>query len=105
MSTSKRFGRFSHPITRGGRYGGAERRANQKLASKKRAASGRRRWSTMKGVYPGTYKEGNKWVARISIDSKWFYLGIFPTEWEAGQAAKKARERKAAGLPVNRVAA
>lgn len=57
-----------------------------------------RAWSTVKGNYPGVYREGEKFVARIALHGKWFYLGLYRYEWDAGQACKRANLAKRAGL-------
>ena len=48
--------------------------------------------SNYKGVY--FHKASDKWVARIRINGRQEYLGIFPTELEAHHAYQKAKEEQ-----------
>ena len=45
----------------------------------------------------GVYRRGNKYEARIGVDSKQRYLGAFPTAEAASAAYQEARRRREEG--------
>lgn len=50
--------------------------------------------------YKGVSKKGNRYRARVTLDGKVHYVGVFDTAEEAGEAAKKARiELQSNNLP------
>jgi hypothetical protein len=67
-------------------------------------------WSTKPGDFPGVYRRGNRWHARITIAadghgrSRWLYLGSFEHEWDAIRCKQLADERKRRGEPIRRAA-
>lgn len=46
--------------------------------------------SGFKGVY--YLKKNRKWAAQVTVDGKQKYLGLYQSEYEAGEVARKARE-------------
>lgn len=46
--------------------------------------------SGFKGVY--YLKRNKKWAAQVTVDGEQKYLGLYPSEFEAGEVAMKARQ-------------
>ena len=69
---------------------------NNRIENLRAATQSQNQWNTTKADNGGVsfHKASNKWRARIKIDNKEIYLGIFPTTEEARMVRQEAARRR-----------